>query len=262
MIRENFLKWIEDELGDKLNGKISVEEVKISDAHGARKIITSSILPFGKLKSNVIYFLDIPVKSKKIKNILVELPFILGSSRSKDVEFGFTVFRAAAIIDASVSSTIVVKKIFKSFFNEEYAFVPFTKDSAEGNKFYWKSVWKEKKGWNKLLESLNSDKELMKMIESIPKKAEVGSYTTEVGETVCQILPWGKKTSIIIANAPEYECGLIKLKKIFFNMNKNLDILERIAGHIEKNQAKSSGGVIEKNWAIIFYINEYLKRKK
>ena len=176
-----------------------------------------------------------------------------------------TICRIGSVVQNPIPFTVVVKEVSPSFMKLRKAFVPLTVVED----FDTDKLFRTKVGGNPLLEKLNQDKELEKLLQSIPQKtASVTGLVSEFkdgdqfdpAKCLGQLIPYKDKTCVAFQFAPRLETdALEELKDVRFPFIKNMmTIIQRVARYIENFGHKGETiATVAAVWPIFSLLREW-----
>jgi len=114
------------------------------------------------------------------------------------------VYFFGSFADRPVPASMISKMVSTGFARSERVLIPLETDTGPG--FDAKTIWKNKTGWNPLVEALNKDKQLISALSLLPNQAVTGTklvFTYKIEdekennvECLCQIIPYQNMTFI------------------------------------------------------------------
>lgn len=221
------------------------------------------------IKANRFYYTKISLKDEILEEVLGFFPIVVTKIPFRK-EVAFPLFcEYGAMIDSPIPFTILVKQVtLLRPLTCRRAFIPF----VEAKDFDHKKIFKEKLYWNELMEKLNQDTELERLLERMSNKIEWSKYVQEIkddskdpGQTLGQLLPFKQYTIMIFKNAPKYyeETFSVRIKNLSFPNIKDLFLIfQKLSRYIkEYNSPKAPDGLLPAKWPILYLLIAEYKDK-
>ncbi|MEM3753324.1 MAG: hypothetical protein QW778_01865 [Candidatus Micrarchaeaceae archaeon] len=225
--------------------------VKLRFVHGTESAVCKGFWRT-RLKANRYYEADIFLKDPNVKKVKALYPMVVfGGERAYPLFAHY-----GTVISSPIPTTIVVKRVtLLRPLTYRRAFIPFW----DAKSFNHKKIFKEKLGWNPLIERLNQDKELENLLEKLPNRVSWQNWVQEIKdesdsfeECLGQIIPFKQETLIIFNHAAKWEETFTgKMKNLQLPYIKDLiKIMIKVAQYItEFKYDKEANGIIAEEWS-------------
>jgi len=235
--------------------EIIAAPIKLRFLHGSDGVVREGWWK-PRYRANRYYEADIFLKDSHIKKVKALYPMLVTKSAIGGEKAVPLFAHYGAVVESPIPSTIVVKRVsLLRPLTYRRAFIPFW----DARNFNHKKIFKEKLGWNPLIERLNQDQELEKLLEKLPNRVAWGNMAQEIKDEsdnfedcLGQIIPFNHETLIIFNHGAKWEETFTgKMKNLQLPYIKDLiTIMLKVARYIiEFKYDKESNGLIAEEWS-------------
>lgn len=263
----DLISELEKQLNSNLSEYLS-SPVKLQLVYGEAKPKVEGIIR-REMKPNKFYLADLHLNDSYLKLVKAFYPlFVIKPAIGSVIAFP-SFAKYGAVIDSPIPSAIIVKRVKLSLLERRRAFIPVSNETLNAitkKGFDHSKIFKEKIGWNPLVEQLNQDNELEAILESLPNEIRWSDYRGEIKddnldlrETLGYMIPVYRKTLILFHHAATWsETLLYRIKDLQLpNIRGLIKMMSKIAKYIK--EFKYNGPVDEIGIKLLIELNPEVK---